>query len=68
MKEGNSSLLERLWKEDVLFPSHSCVLKGSGSVDITQVSKAVSTPLKVPTLKTSEHTKSKILFVTYFSK
>jgi len=51
MKEGNSSLLEGLWKEVVLFPSHSCVMKGSGSVDITQISKVVSTPLKGPTLK-----------------
>jgi len=51
MNEGNSSLLEGLWKEVVLFPSHSCVLKGSGSVDITQISKVVSTPLKGPTLK-----------------
>jgi len=51
MKEGNSSLLESLWKEAVLFLSHSCVLKGSASVDISQVLKVVSTPLKGPTLK-----------------
>jgi len=51
MKEGNSSLLEGLWKEAVLFLSHSSVLKGSGFVDISQVSKVVSTPLKGPTLK-----------------
>jgi len=57
MKEGNSSLLEGLWKEAVLFLLHSSVLKGSDSVDISQVSKVVSTPLKGPTLKTSEHTK-----------
>jgi hypothetical protein len=65
MKEGNPSLLEGLWKEAVLFPSQYCALKGSGSVDSSQVPKVVSTPLKAPILKTSEHTKSKILFVCY---
>jgi len=62
MKEGNSSLLEGLGKEAVLFLSHSSVLKGSGSVDISQVSKVVPTPLKGPTLKTSEYKKEKFYF------
>jgi hypothetical protein len=64
MKEGNSSLLEGLWKEAVLFLSHSSVLKGSGSLGISRVSKVVSTPLKGPTLKTSEHT----MYVTFQNK
>jgi hypothetical protein len=51
MNEGNSSLLEVLWKEAVLFLPHSCVLKGSGSVDISQASKVVSAPLKESLLK-----------------